>query len=185
MPTKLPDFIVNRLFLILYFVCAKKLGLKIFLSHDSKCATSDIIVHREIHIHKNGCFYSFSVNIILQPRSFRIWFKSFWTQRYDYNICKLVTNNRRFWPGLGLPRPKAIVVIPQNQPLPKHLRKKTSKSAKHACHYATKERPVKITMYLGLDIIIKIKFTTIFDRCAILNVLNYLTKNFESWWAYS
>ena len=73
----------------------------------------------------------------------------------------------RFWPGLGLPRPKAIVVIPQNQPLPKHLRKKTSKSAKHACHYATKERPVKITMYLGLDIIIKIKFTTIFDRCAI------------------
>ena len=29
-----------------------------------------------------------------------------------------------FWPGLGLPRPKAIVVIPQNQPLPKHLRKK-------------------------------------------------------------
>ena len=96
MPTKLPDFIVNRLFLILYFVCAKKLGLKIFLSHDSKCATFDIIVHREIHIHKNGCFYSFSVNIILQPRSFRIWFKSFWTQRYDHNICKLVTNNRRF-----------------------------------------------------------------------------------------
>ena len=84
------------------------------------------------------------------------------------------------WPGLGLPRPKAIVVIPKNQPLPKHLRKKTSKSAKHACHYATKERPVKITMYLGLDIIIKIKFTTIFDRCAILNVLNYLTKNLES-----
>ena len=85
-----------------------------------------------------------------------------------------------FWPGLGLPRPKAIVVIPKNQPLPKHLRKKTSKSAKHACHYATKERPVKITMYLGLDIIINIKFTKIFDRCAILNVINYLTKNFES-----
>ena len=58
--------------------------------------------------------------------------------------------------------------------------KKTSKSAKHACHYATKERPVKITMYLGLDIIIKIKCTINFDRCAILNVLNYLTKNFES-----
>ena len=66
-----------------------------------------------------------------------------------------------FWPGLGLPRPKAIVVVPKNQPLPKHLRKKTSKSAKHACHYATKERPVKITMSLGLDIIIKIKFRTI------------------------
>ena len=44
-----------------------------------------------------------------------------------------------FWPGLGLPRPKAIVFIPKNQPLPKHLRKKTSKSAKHACHYATKK----------------------------------------------
>ena len=48
-----------------------------------------------------------------------------------------------------------------------------SKSAKHAYQYATKERPVKIAMYLGLDIIIKIKFTTIFGRCAILNVLNY------------
>ena len=65
------------------------------------------------------------------------------------------------WPGLGLPRPKAIVVIPKNQPLPKHLREKTSKRAKHACQYVTKERPVKITMYLGLNIIIKIKFTTI------------------------
>ena len=42
------------------------------------------------------------------------------------------------------------------------------------------KRPVKITMYLGLDIIINLKFSTIFDRCAILNVLNYLTKNFES-----
>lgn len=52
MPTKLPDFIENRLFLILYFVCAKKLGLKIILSHDSKCATSDIIIPWETHIHK-------------------------------------------------------------------------------------------------------------------------------------
>ena len=43
-----------------------------------------------------------------------------------------------------------------------------------------KKRPIQITMYLGLDIIINLKFTTIFDRCAILNVLNYLTKNFES-----
>ena len=58
--------------------------------------------------------------------------------------------------------------------------KKTSKSAKHACRYATKNRPVKITMYLGLDIRIKLKFTTILYRCAILNVLNYLTKKFES-----
>ena len=46
------------------------------------------------------------------------------------------------------------------------------------CHYATKN--VKITLYLGLDIVIKLKFTTDFDRYAILNVLNYLTKNFES-----
>ena len=37
-----------------------------------------------------------------------------------------------------------------------------------------------LTMYLGLDIIIKLKFTTDFDRCATLNELNYLTKNFES-----
>ena len=100
-------------------------------------------------------------------------------------VCKCLTASilaliLDFWPGLGLQRPKAIVVRPKSQPLLKHLRKKTSKSAKHACHYATKERPVKITMHLSLDIIIKIKFTTIFDRCAILNVLNYLTKNFES-----
>ena len=60
----------------------------------------------------------------------------------------------------------------KNSTLAKTFTEKTSKSAKHACHYATKERPVKITMLLGLDIIIKIKFTTIFDRCAILNVLN-------------
>ena len=80
-----------------------------------------------------------------------------------------------------LAKPKANVVIPKNQPLPNYLRKKTSKSAKHACHYATKKkRPVKITMYLGLEIIIKLRFTIIFDGCAILNVLNYLTKNFES-----
>ena len=64
--------------------------------------------------------------------------------------------------------------------LAKTFTEKTSKSAKRACHYATKERPDKITMYLGLNIIIKLKFTIIFDRCAILNVLNYLTKNFES-----
>ena len=31
-------------------------------------------------------------------------------------------------------------------------------------------------MYLGLDIIIKLKFTTNIDRCAILNILNCLAK---------
>ena len=46
------------------------------------------------------------------------------------------------------------------------------------CHYVTK-RPVKITMYLGLYIIIKLKFRTDFDKCAKLNVLNYLTKIFS------
>ena len=44
----------------------------------------------------------------------------------------------------------------------------------------TSNHHLKITMYLGLDIIIKIKLTTILGRCAILNVINYLTKNFES-----
>ena len=34
-------------------------------------------------------------------------------------------------------------------------------------------------MHLGLDNITKLKFTTNFDRCAILNVLNCLTKNFS------
>ena len=85
-------------------------------------------------------------------------------------------SNASFWPGLGLPRPKAIVVIPKNQPLPKHLRKKRVKVRSTPATTLQNKRPVKITMYLGLDIIIKIKFTTIFDRCAILKVLNYLTK---------
>ena len=45
-------------------------------------------------------------------------------------------------------------------------------------HYATKKKgSVKIRMHLGLDNIIKLRFTTNFDRCAILNILNYLTKN--------
>ena len=42
------------------------------------------------------------------------------------------------------------------------------------------KRLVKITVYLGLEIIIKLKFTTNFDGFAILNVLNCSTKNFES-----
>ena len=88
-------------------------------------------------------------------------------------------SQRVFGLGLACPGQRPYLSYQKNQPLPKHLWK-TSKIANHACHYATKERPVKITMYLSLDIIIKIKFTTIFDRCAILNVLNYLTKNFES-----
>ena len=51
-----------------------------------------------------------------------------------------------------------------------------------AYHYVIKiDRSVKIIMYLGLDIIIKLKFTIKFDRCAILNVLNCLTKVVESY----
>ena len=38
---------------------------------------------------------------------------------------------------------------------------------------------------MGLDNIIKLKFRTNFDRCAILNVLNCLTKDFEPWQVYS
>ena len=100
---------------------------------------------------------------------------------YECKIDNILYILCDFWPGLGLPRPKAIVVIPKNQPLPKYLREKRVKVRSTTGHYATKRRPVKITMYLGLDIKIKLKFTTNFDRCAILNVLNYLTKNLESW----
>ena len=64
--------------------------------------------------------------------------------------------------------------------LAKIFTKKTSKSAKYHRPLRHEKRPVKITMYLGLDIIIKLKCTTNFDRCTILNVLNYLTKNFMS-----
>ena len=41
-------------------------------------------------------------------------------------------------------------------------------------------RAIEVLLYLSLDIINKLKFTTNCDRCAILNVLNCLTKNFES-----
>ena len=84
--------------------------------------------------------------------------------------------------GLGLAcQAKGQCCHTKTQPMPKYLRKKTSKSANYhlPLRYKKKKkkRPVKITMYLGLDIIIKLKFTTDFDRCAILSVLNYLTKN--------
>ena len=81
-----------------------------------------------------------------------------------------------FWPGLGLPRPKAIVVIPKINSCQNHLRKKTSESAKYPWPLRYKKKSVEITMHLGLDNIIK--FITNFDRCAILNTLNCLTKEF-------
>ena len=72
--------------------------------------------------------------------------------------------------GLGLAcqscHTKAIVVIPKINACQNHLRKKTSKSAKYHLPLRYK-KPVKIRMHLGLDNIIKLKFTTNFDRCAI------------------
>ena len=83
-----------------------------------------------------------------------------------------------FRPGLGLPRPNAIVVIPKINSCQNHLRKKMSKSVKYPWPLRYKKRSVEITLHLGLDNIIKLKFTTNFDRCAMLNVLNCLTKKF-------
>ena len=60
---------------------------------------------------------------------------------------------------------------------------KTSKSAKYHLplrYKKKKKRTVKNKNVFGFGIIIKLKFTIDFDRCAILNVLNYLTQNFES-----
>ena len=65
------------------------------------------------------------------------------------------------WPGLGLPRPKAIVVIPKKTPCQSIYGKKRVKVRSTTGHYATKKRPVKITMYLGLDIIIKLSLQQI------------------------
>ena len=65
----------------------------------------------------------------------------------------------------------------KNQLLPKPFTgKKRVKVRSSPGHKATK-RSVEITMHLGLDHIIKLKFTKKIDRCAILNVLNCLTKN--------
>ena len=48
-----------------------------------------------------------------------------------------------FWPGLGLPRPKAIIVIPKNQPLPKHLREKRVKVRSTPATTLQKKDPLK------------------------------------------
>ena len=81
-----------------------------------------------------------------------------------------------FWPG------KAMLSYQKINPYQNIYEKKKKKPEKCEVPPATtlQKRPVKITMYLGLDIIIKLKFTTDVDRFVILNVLNYLTKNFES-----
>ena len=77
-----------------------------------------------------------------------------------------------FWPGLGSPSQRPMVSFQKiNHCQNITEKKKRVKVQSTACHYATKKGPVKI-MYLGMDIIIKLKFTINFDRCAILNVLN-------------
>ena len=48
-----------------------------------------------------------------------------------------------------------------------------------ACHYGTQKRPVKITMYLTLGVIIKLKVTTIVIAVRYFNVPNCLTENLE------
>ena len=85
-----------------------------------------------------------------------------------------------FWPGLGLPSQRPMLSYQKIDPCPNIYEKKTSKSAKYCLPLRYRKKIRLNTMYLGLDIIIKLKFTTDFDGCAILNVLNYLTKNFES-----
>ena len=82
-------------------------------------------------------------------------------------------------PGLAC-QGMAIVVIPKcHPPANSFTENKRVKVRLTACHYATKKRPVKIAMYLGLNIIIILKFTITFDKCAMLNVLNCMNKNFE------
>ena len=82
------------------------------------------------------------------------------------------------WPWLA--KLKAIVVIP-NFPTPFQIvyGKTVKVRITRATSLRYKNRPIKITMHLGLDIKINFKFTTNFDRCAILYVLNCCTKNFE------
>ena len=54
------------------------------------------------------------------------------------------------WPGLGLPRPKAIVVIPKINSCQNHLRKKKRVKVRSTPgHY--KKRSDEITMHLDLD----------------------------------
>ena len=61
-------------------------------------------------------------------------------------------------------------------------KKKRVKVQSAACHYAEKKKKNKKKTTCEnnkLDIIIRLNFTTNFDRCAMLIVRNCLTKNFE------
>ena len=82
--------------------------------------------------------------------------------------------------GLSLAcQAKALVIMPKISSCQTIYEKERVKVQSTALPLYYKKRLVKITMYLGLDNIIKLKVRTDFDKCAILNVLNCLTKNFE------
>ena len=94
---------------------------------------------------------------------------------HEFSPCKQSAGLGLAW----LAKPKGHSSHIKNHTLPKNLWRKTNISAKYCLPLRYKKRPIKITIYLGLDIIIQFKFTTNFDRHAILNVLNCLSKNFE------
>ena len=91
-----------------------------------------------------------------------------------------VAKQTRFLAWAWLAKVKGYSCHSKNQLLPKPFTEKKRVKVRNIPGYydTKKKRSVKITMYLGLDNIIKLKFTTNFDRCAILNVLNCLTENF-------
>ena len=91
--------------------------------------------------------------------------------RRDIQVCVKTSFECCFWPGLGLPRPKAVVVIPKINSSQTIYGKKRVIVRSTPGHYATTKRSVEITMHLGLDNIIKLKLTTNFHTSAILNVL--------------
>ena len=87
-----------------------------------------------------------------------------------------VAKQTRFLARAWLAKVKGYSCHSKNQLLPKPFTEKNRVKVRNIPgHYDTKKKSVKITMHLGLD---KLKFTTNFDRCAILNVLNCLTENF-------
>ena len=83
-----------------------------------------------------------------------------------------------FWPGLGLPS-KGLSYHAKINSWQTIYGKERVKVRSAALPLRYKNGPVKITVHLGLDNITTLKLTRNFDRCAILNVLNRLTKNFE------
>ena len=63
-----------------------------------------------------------------------------------YRLIELIALNHDFLKFLAwawLAKTKANVVIPKNQPLPKYLRKNTSKSAKYRLSLRYKKDPLK------------------------------------------